>query len=98
LLGEGKPMRTGEQNIILNDQQAYYVETGKGNLPYLIFYQSKGGWPVFEMMDTWQKAFNLRQQFALHGVDVQIFHWINFVDPNDPRERKITIPAPLKGQ
>jgi hypothetical protein len=89
-------MRTGEQEIIPNDQTGYYVEAGHGNMPYLIFYQSKGGWPVFEPKETWQEAFDTRQRFALFGVDVQIYHWIQF-EGDDPRERKHTIPAPLKG-
>jgi hypothetical protein len=92
-------MRKGEEVIILNDEQAYYVEHGGGNLPYMAFYQSKGGWPVFEMLETWQEAFDMRQRFALHGVYVQIFHMICFEVPTEGgRARRNTIPAPFKSE
>jgi hypothetical protein len=54
-----------------------YVEEKPGNLPYLCFYQSKGGWPVFEMVDTMKAALALRHQFSLFAVRVEIFHWID---------------------
>jgi hypothetical protein len=72
--------------------RAYYVEEGRGNMPYLIYFQSKGGWPVFEAVPSWSEAVAVRDNFKDRGVAVQIYHWIQFDESRDdvdvPEEAK----------
>jgi hypothetical protein len=77
---------------------AYYVEEGRGRMPYLIFYQSKGGWPVFEVLESWADAVRVREAFRARGMSVQIYHWILFQDDvvdediESARSSKVTLP------
>ncbi len=63
--------------------RAYYVEEGRGQMPYLIYFQSKGGWPVFEAVPSWSEAATIRDNFKDRGVTVQIYHWIQFDEERD---------------
>ncbi len=58
------------------EQQLPYVEETPGNLPYLIFYQSKGGWPTFDTVATYEEALRKQKALGKSGLRVEIYRWI----------------------